>query len=449
MIEKSTIEDEGILLQEHLLNHSSVYSEESTFPTDETTFSLSNNESFINDFNEFDTCCPKSYMRSSYDGEFSRLLWSSPLLRTSPPSDNASLFCPTTPSSQSHHRSKTSIARSPDACSVHRRRGSSVASPFSSSGASVFVRTSQRSPVSLPHKANTNRRSSLDPTTGFSYESDHRRRLGDSSIASWNTLLPDDGGHGKDGIEELPFHPIESPHSNRVYSIASSTTQVRQPNSLQSPHYVDQKLSAKSSVSNNIKNSFGKNHAGMKRVQTHTKQTSLHRSSPNEQIRSSRNQTPLSSPNPLTDTVRQEKKSPLSPFDISLFACPQSGFTLTQEYTEELTKRRAKFREQLDAIVMSFNRSGINVALQLLGEHQLLDPQNPASVASFLFFVPGLDKREVRQSGSKPLFMRSLFFSSTLFKLVFRLVGFWDIIARLVTLYCVDLFIYFNFLVLT
>lgn len=75
------------------------------------------------------------------------------------------------------------------------------------------------------------------------------------------------------------------------------------------------------------------------------------------------------------------------------------GLTLNHDYAELLVRRRAKFREQLDAIVLTFNRYGIVNALNLLRKHHLLDPDNPASVASFIFFVPGLDKAEVHSIG--------------------------------------------------
>lgn len=54
-----------------------------------------------------------------------------------------------------------------------------------------------------------------------------------------------------------------------------------------------------------------------------------------------------------------------------------------------------RFREALDAVIMTFNRAGVATALSLLGKCKLLDSSNATSVAAFLFFIPGLDKQNI------------------------------------------------------
>ncbi|CDJ57692.1 TBC domain-containing protein, putative [Eimeria maxima] len=64
------------------------------------------------------------------------------------------------------------------------------------------------------------------------------------------------------------------------------------------------------------------------------------------------------------------------------------------EMMQELRKQ-ADLKASVDKAVLLFNKEGLHAALQLLGERKLIEAQDPAAVARFLYDTPGLDKKKV------------------------------------------------------
>ena len=60
-------------------------------------------------------------------------------------------------------------------------------------------------------------------------------------------------------------------------------------------------------------------------------------------------------------------------------------------------KKQADMKALVDKAVLLFNKGGLAAALQWLGERKLIDTQDPAAVARFLYDTPGLDKKKVRR----------------------------------------------------
>lgn len=58
-------------------------------------------------------------------------------------------------------------------------------------------------------------------------------------------------------------------------------------------------------------------------------------------------------------------------------------------------KRQADLKASVDKAVLLFNKEGLQAALQWLSERKLIDSQDPAAVARFLYDTPGLDKKKV------------------------------------------------------
>ena len=58
-------------------------------------------------------------------------------------------------------------------------------------------------------------------------------------------------------------------------------------------------------------------------------------------------------------------------------------------------RKQADIKASIDKAVLLFNKEGLHAALQWLSERKLIDSQDPAAVARFLYDTPGLDKKKV------------------------------------------------------
>lgn len=405
--------------EHHATAWQTLYSGEPCLFLDEPTFMFSELQFSDQPFHP-DTCLtPRPFEEVSRRG---REVCPSPLVCMAPPGPNSPSPRPNTPSfrTQSAVCSKSPEVQSASHSSrpptgplpIKRRSANPLGSP-------LINRTPHRSPVISPSSRPPPRsitnpiiRSDLTAQSSSQRRSLGPRDLGQRNLghrdysATPSNLRDDDlrRRHSTDSSETRRPSHLDRKATPPVGVDQSSVHQRRRqssvPKVLQSSQIASQNNIAPASKLRYPRQNLSQSSTQSSKSNSNNVKRLSGSPDPHQMSRNGKAHKLSKQPEPDNTNNQRGNQLPLSLFESSIISGLQSGMFdfqphTHQKYTEELIKRRAKFRESLDSIVMTFNRTGVKEALQLLGEHKLIDPKAPASVASFLFFVPGLDKREV------------------------------------------------------